>query len=213
MEKQISVGNFSYRVQFPEKCPLCHHYGDFSAHRSHELSGHSGVEILFECPYQGCKRYFIGYYGPKGQSELLGVEPQNVQPPVFSEAISNLSPQFVSIYEEAEEARHRSLTQICGAGYRKAFEFLIKDYAKSLSPDKEDEIENTFAGKVVSEFVADPRIQAVSKRALWLGNDETHYLRKWADRDINDLLVLIQLSINWIEIERLSAEYSDEMLD
>ncbi|TOH24456.1 hypothetical protein CGI85_24680, partial [Vibrio parahaemolyticus] len=112
---------------------------------------------------------------------------------------------------EAEDAKSHGLYQIAGPGYRKAFEFLVKDYAKSLDPEKSEQIENMFSGKVVNEFISDPRIQMVAKRALWLGNDETHYLRKWAEHDLDDLITLIRLAINWVEIDRLSAQYEESM--
>ena len=88
---------------------------------------------------------------------------------------------------------------------------MIKDYAISLAPDRADEIRKKFSGAVISEYISDARIQAVAKRSLWLGNDETHYLRKWTDRDISDLVTLIKLTTNWIEIEQLSKSYVEQM--
>ena len=44
----------------------------------------------------------------------------------FSEAITSLSPDFVSIYTQAALAESLGLDQICGIGYRKAIEFLVK---------------------------------------------------------------------------------------
>jgi hypothetical protein len=90
---------------------------------------------------------------------------------------------------------------------------LIKDYAKSLTPEKGKDIEKKFAGAVVDEYIADKRIQAAAKRALWLGNDETHYLKKWESHDIEDLIVLIKLTTDWIDIEQLSKKYVREMPD
>ena len=43
------------------------------------------------------------------------------------------------------------------------------------------------------------------------GNDETHYLRKWADRDVDDLVGLIKLAMHWIEIDHLSKSCVKEM--
>jgi hypothetical protein len=85
-----------------------------------------------------------------------------------------------------------------GPGYRKAFEFLIKDYAKSKAADEATRkaIAGTFAGTVVKDYVGDVRAQAVAKPALRLGNDETHYLRKWTNHNIDDLITLIQLTIH-----------------
>jgi hypothetical protein len=133
----------------------------------------------------------------------------------FPQSIENISPDFTSIYSEAHVAKEEGMLQICGAGYRKAFEFLIKDYAKSRSSnaDEKEAIEKAFSGNVVRDYISDPRIQAVAKRALWLGNDESHYLRKWTSHDIEDLITLIELAVRWIEIEQLSQAYTDDMPD
>ena len=136
----------------------------------------------------------------------------DIQIPNFPESIKKISQNFIDIYCEAEESKQRGLIQVAGPGFRKAFEFLIKDYAKiSSTTDKHKSIESAAASVVVNNYIPDPRIQNVAKRALWLGNDETHYLRKWENHDIKDLLTLINLTINWIEIEQLSSNYKDEM--
>ena len=49
------------------------------------------------------------------------------------------------------------------------------------------------------------------KRAVWLGNDETHYVRKWEDKDISDLKRLIKLTVNWIENNLLTQDYMSTM--
>jgi hypothetical protein len=81
----------------------------------------------------------------------------------------------------------------------------------SLSPEKVDQIEKAFSGTVVNDYISDPRIQAVAKRTLWLGNDETHYLRKWSSHDVDGLITLIKLTVNWIKIDHLSRHYCESM--
>jgi len=104
------------------------------------------------------------------------------------------------------------LTQIAGPGYRKALEFLIKDYASHLYPDHRDEIEDSFLGKVISEYIKEEkRIVEASKRATWLGNDETHYKRKWEDKDIHDLRELILLVVREIDASEKYKRYLAEM--
>ena len=211
--KNITVNNHGYSVEFPDKCPICHHYGEISVVRTFREPNNKGVQVVFQCAFSGCKSFFIGYYGPPPQKELKTLKPQKPQTTGFPETIKEVSSNFVSIYEEAEEALYLGLHQIAGPGFRKAFEFLIKDYAKSLKLNEKERIEKMFSGKVVDEFISDPRIQSMAKRALWLGNDETHYLKKWSKHDINDLKTLIRLTINWIEIERLTQSYSEEMTE
>ncbi len=209
MERIIPVGNNHSRYEFPDKCPICHAHGEMEVAVTSAMPGHS-VQVVYRCAFSGCRSFFIGSYDSVG-GKLLNYKPQKSDPNVIPSSVRDLSPSFVSIYREAEDAKSHGLYQIAGPGYRKAFEFLVKDYAKSLDPVKSEQIENMFSGKVVNEFISDPRIQMVAKRALWLGNDETHYLRKWAEHDLDDLITLIRLAINWVEIERLSAQYEESM--
>jgi hypothetical protein len=44
-----------------------------------------------------------------------------------------------------------------------------------------------------------------------LGNDETHYVRKWADKDLNDLKNLISLTRHWIEMDQLTKDFVKDM--
>jgi hypothetical protein len=211
MEKNINIGGYYYSVVFPDECPICHHHGETSVIRTYEMPDKTEVQIVFQCAYSGCKCFFIGYYGPKPDKNLKILKPQKPKVSDFPEIVRELSSDFFEIFKEAEEAYQLGMKQIAGPGYRKAFEFLIKDYAKSLKPSDSDNIEKSFSGKVINDYVSDPRIQIVANRALWLGNDESHYLKKWEEQNINDLIILIKLSINWIENERITESYRKKM--
>ena len=67
-------------------------------------------------------------------------------------------------------------------------------------------IETKMLGECIEKYVDDPRIKEVSKRATWLGNDETHYQRRWIEKDLKDLKLMIKLVLHWIEAEYLTAE-------
>lgn len=169
---------------------------------------------MFLCTNEDCKSFFIAYYKDSCSAAVFNLErfePPNLTRRSFPDFVKDLSEKFIEVYGQAHEAKERGLTHIAGPGYRKAFEFLIKDYAKSIDHSRADQIDKAFAGDVVKDFISDTRVQAVAKRALWLGNDETHYVRKWLDFDVNDLIKLIQLTIDWIEIERESKSYVDTM--
>jgi hypothetical protein len=207
IKRGINVQNNQYGVDVPDACPICHHDSEIQVLQADQVDNGENVQVIFRCAYVGCRQFFFGYYGPRPQSELKSIKPSKAALTVFTDAVREISPAFVVIFGEAEEAEQLGLEQIAGPGYRKAFEYLIKDYAKSLSPTKASEIESKFAGAVVTDFIGDARIQAIAKRSLWLGNDETHYLRKWTGHDISDLITLIKLTAHWIEIEHLSKTY------
>jgi hypothetical protein len=127
-------------------------------------------------------------------------------PVTFTEPVKGISNTYCEIYEEAHKAEEFGLTQICGVGYRKALEFLIKDYLISLHSADQTTIEAMMLGPCIENYVTDPRIKEVAKRATWLGNDETHYQRRWIGKDLGDLKTLINLALHWIEAEHLTAE-------
>jgi hypothetical protein len=54
-------------------------------------------------------------------------------------------------------------------------------------------------------------LKTTASRATWLGNDETHYVRKWEDKDLNDLKKLIDLTVHWVSAEILTGELAVSM--
>lgn len=61
--------------------------------------------------------------------------------------------------------------------------------------------------------IKDSNIKEVAKRAAWLGNDETHYMRKWGAQDLQDLKKLIDLTVHWMEAEALTNQLLTAMPD
>lgn len=164
---------------------------------------------------------FIGLYKrtkvhPQGNhtvgifSFIKSVPVRYEAPPIFEE-VEAISPSFKEIYEQSCAAESYQLNEISGVGFRKALELLIKDYCIQKNPDKEESIKSAFLGVVIRDYVEDANLKACAQRAAWLGNDETHYVRKWEDRDINDLKTLIELSCVWVRSNVLTARYMREM--
>ena len=98
IEKQINVSNHSYLVEYPDECPICHHHSEVHLIRAEEINNRTEVNVVFQCGYAGCKRHFIGYYGPITQKELKSLEPKRPNTAAFPESIITLSPKFVEIY-------------------------------------------------------------------------------------------------------------------
>lgn len=174
------------------------------------------VDFVYQCPRSQCKKTYIGsFYGANKVNYILSnVFPnQPIEKKAFPQIINETSPSFTEIYNQAYEAEQMSLSHISGMGYRKALEFLIKDYVVKTRPDSVDVVMNhrTTLNKVIREYINDPRILQTAERASWIGNDETHYVRKWEDKDINDLKILIDLVSHWISMERLTEIYLESM--
>ena len=134
-------------------------------------------------------------------AEIVEQYPIPEEKTFFSKGITEISPQFVTIYQQAESAENHSLSEICGLGYRKALEFLIKDYCIFLHPDNEEAIQKKFLSNCIKDYIDNPRIKALAEASAWLGNDETHYIRKHPAYSISDLKVFINATVAFIDSE------------
>jgi len=200
----------------PNNCPFCHN--KITPRKYNAYLNDFGLEIIFRCSNDDCQRIFIGIYdkitndlNSNIRYEFNSTSCGTHKPRLFSENIINLSANFVEIYNQASKSESLNLKHIAGIGYRKALEFLIKDYLIKKSPDKEDKIKSKFLGKCINQDVDNVNLKEIAERAAWLGNDETHYVRIWENKDINDLKKLIDLSLHWIEMELLTEQYKNDM--
>lgn len=182
--------------QYAIECPFCH------SNIVPNYLCYDNDKLFACCPNEGCKQHFV--LTLDSGNKFTKVNP-NAKPEskAFSEIINSISSQFDQIYNQAFHAEQMGLDQICGVGYRKALEFLIKDYLISRETDEHiiNNIKEKFLGKCIQENVQNDNIKNVAKRAVWLGNDETHYIRVWVGKDVNNLKQLIDLTIRWIENE------------
>ena len=205
-------------TRVPDECPCCHHGIEaipILAVWFPEIQ-HDRIEAVYRCPRARCNHLFIAYYvsTSKDNTKLFnfdGVTPYKCRLRVFDKRILDVSPEFVRIWNEAARAESEKLMTLCGVGYRKALEFLIKDYLIANDQSKRQPVTISPLGRCISEHVTDQRVKECAKRAAWLGNDETHYYRKWEDKDVHDLKELIELTLHWILAELRTREILEEM--
>lgn len=204
---------FSYD-KVPNECPFCHK--SITPRICQGFQKNKTLEIVYRCPDSKCGRIFTSFYQyevEKGfwkyvyKSSSVGTFVEKE----FSENIRELSNNFVGIYNQASKAESLNLNHIAGIGFRKALEFLIKDYLISKNPDKEENVKKKFLGKCIKEDIDNVNVKEMAERATLIGNDETHYVRKWKDKDINDLKLLINVTLHWINMELLTEQYKNEM--
>lgn len=208
-----------YVNQIPDKCPLCHHAIEpvfqMAFCDKDKWEKENCLQVVCKCTRDVCRNLFIAYYKPKDQSlqhfYLQNLQPRKKEERNFSETIKAVSSSFCLIYNQASSAEADDLSEICGVGYRKALEFLIKDYLIKLYPEKKENIEKKYLGNCIEEDILNDNIKKMAKRATWLGNDETHYLRKWQTKDLSDLKKLIDATLYWIEIETLTKDSEIDM--
>lgn len=223
MIKNIELKSLSKKVEmeYPNICPKCNSKISPDYRYDYLNSDINIVTVFYTCPF--CNYGFISYYELTGntiskngyQYEILNYIdsfPKEFRNKEFSEYINNLSPSFCEIYNQSLKAENDGLNQISGMGYRKSLEFLIKDYCVKNHQKDEDKIKSMQLSQVINEYVEGAKLKSLAKASTWLGNDETHYVRKFENKDINDLKKFIDASVSYIEYEMISDD-AQELLD
>lgn len=221
--KTISAYNADYpdiekarrtcRYQEVVECPTCHFaiepkpLGAFFIRE--DESQYETYRLNLLCLCKRCRQIFMSEFcgcSYEGFGPIYSFSSPEYSAPTtphnsaISEAIKEMSPNFAETYIQSEAAESQQLFQICGVGYRKALEYLVKDYLCHKYPDSTDVICAELLGASLRR-IDDPRIKTLAERTTWIGNDETHYIRKHEDLSINDMKRFIKALLIYIESE------------
>ena len=204
MIKNIRIPNLGTRsFTVPSTCIHCHKDVGFSEVAAtppiHQDYGNI-VAITFLCP--NCSKFSVYEYDDIGFYDNFKLVNYTYTKDVkvdLPQNINEISKEFVDIYKQAAVAEAYGLTNICGVAYRKAAEFLIKDYVIRKFPDEEDSIKVSALGNIIKNKLSDfPKIQTLATATAWIGNDETHYVRKHTDKDLKDLKAFLLAATTFI---------------
>lgn len=200
-----------YDVKIPDSCPYCCRATNLKrigAYYIKHPEKSNVIFVLYSCAT--CENIIIYKYGLvysnvykdyTNQTILQEVIPKPSLNATFKDIIKELSPKFCQIYNEAYLAEQQELFEICGIGYRKALEFIVKDFAIFQHPNKSDSIKNISLSNCIETYIGSNKIKALAKASTWLGNDETHYVRKHEDYSLEDLKSFINATVSFIEME------------
>lgn len=220
MESNIKISGVNVKIFKPSTCPYCGTGIDavIVSNYVDEVDNICNLYLTMKCPV--CKdiffaKYFIGmhlkdaeYYDYRYQyTKIIGGKALKQS---FSSEIQEISNDFVNIYNESYQAEQEGLNEIAGIGYRKAFEFLVKDYAIYLNPDNADKIANQNLTNCISDIFSEHE-KGIFERATWLGNDQTHYYNKHSDFKIDDLKKIIMICISKIETNYREIKYVESI--
>lgn len=200
-------------INSPSRCPKCNTglmnkplYAVYNEDENED----SFIYLLMYCPY--CKSVFYSCLSyDDGYTELYDMYPKFTKMTVYS-SINKISPNFEVLFSQAEEAEKAKLDQICGMGYRKSLEFLIKDYAVYKHPADKDKIVSEQLAQVINNYIDNTQLKTLAKAATWLGNDETHYQKRFKEYDINQLKAFISTTMAVINAE-LMIEDANKILN
>lgn len=211
------ISKKNLEIEYPSVCPMCHKSGDPSYLSSYYIDDeHTSPNLFVHFFCHNCEKTFLGNYhiGPYCDiTDLRGFEPvYDVEEREFPKHIKDLSPDFCSIYNQAYASEQYELKDISGMAYRKALEFLVKDYAIMLQPNNKDNIVKAPLSRCINDYIDNNRIKKLAVASAWLGNDETHYERKFKDYNIDNLVEFINAIVSFIDSD-ISAVNAERMIE
>lgn len=119
----------------------------------------------------------------------------------FSKGIKEISPSFVRIYNDTYKAEQLILNEIVLIGYRKAFEFLIRDYSnkKENNEEKKIQINKLSLLELINLYFKDQIENENLINFSLIESDFYQYEDKYNKAKIEDLKQLILLFVSKIE--------------
>lgn len=196
----------SVDIQACRRCPLCltSFNGEYITAAFPPKETLNWLYVTHYCA--SCERVFLGVYleedsvRSRKTYKAMRCIPRSDLEKNWPTEISENFPGFISIYNEALQAELQKLTQVCGMAYRKALEFLVKDYLIKFTDNSEENVNKMSLGQCIKS-IDNPKIRTVASRSAWLGNDHSHYHPKFEEYDLSDLKKLIEAVAYWISVE------------
>lgn len=152
-------------------------------------------------PFYATYKYHGNY-----QTTLLDVYP-HLKSITLPDKIKELSPRFSNLYEQSYTAEQNGHIELAGSGYRNSIEILIKDFAIQKLNAPEDEVCKLSLYDAIGKYLTEVNIETSAADVIRvLGNDYTHYQRKYDDIDFIIVKKYLEIFIQQIETKLLLME-------
>lgn len=204
----------SITIEAERICPHCKYSFDgtflYSGHIEENYKSRTAYVLHF-C--HSCERAFLTQYaGPKDDMTKLRTYPSALCETYLDPQISTISPKFIEIFHQAEQAESYGLMEICGLGYRRALEFLIKDYLIHYSADdnNKEKIKKSPLSQCIQSIPIE-NIKVTAQRSAWLGNDYAHYVSEHPNLDLDDLKKLVRATAYWVSMTLYTQNVTSEI--
>ena len=205
--RNLSLNGTLFHFKLPNFCPCCNTkmYPKILSHNS-ENQENEQCGLIFQCP--SCHEIFFAKYSYSDDGLVFKypvVYPSPQATLNLPTQIKEFYPEFYEIYRQSAEAEEYKLDKICGMGYRKALEFLVKHYLFDKFPDKKEAIQKEYLGKSIAR-IPYPNIQALAHAATWIGNDETHIEKKHQTYGVEDMKAFMTALSHLILAEKTTED-------
>ncbi|MBR5529291.1 MAG: DUF4145 domain-containing protein [Oscillospiraceae bacterium] len=203
-----SDSRYSFNLDKPQMCPHCGIYED-GIRKNSALFDVGGERrygfVMYECT--SCKKKYVVVYHldlAHKKAEFIGFHPSRIAN-YSNDLLTNVSTRFVDSYNQALRAEIAGDIELAAIGYRKTLEILIKDYAiNELNEDREKVVSCNLIN-AISDYLGEQSLVKTADVVRILGNDYTHYERKYPEHDFALLKTYLDIFIKMVETKYMIA--------
>lgn len=199
-------------IEIKDTCKICNNITSPAViHNTTERTDSNCYHLALTrfCPQ--CKHYFIDEFNVEvisgfGNESIESITLQDIKPELpsdvpISDNLTGISPIGKDIYLQSLKAEQEKLDHIAGIGFRKALEFFVKDFVIATTSKDKSKIEKMPLKQVIDTYIKDDTLQTFATASTFIGNDETHYVRKHSDKDLQDLKRYLHGFLHYIEMQ------------
>ena len=199
---------FLFLMDKPTLCPICNAYVDSIKTASRLFTGD-------EEPYYGivqsrclhCKKQYLVAYEitPSTKStRVAGFFPAQSSE-YQNNTIEQFSPGFIRYYNQAQRAEIAGDIELAATGYRTALENLVKDYAITELQRPREEVVRKKLFDAIGEYLGERDLIATADVVRLIGNDYTHYERRYPQHDLTLLKKYLEIFVRLVETKYMIA--------
>lgn len=189
----------------PETCPVCGH--DIELIRVKWVHARNGNFYMCACPRRQCRAVFL--YVLDSNGEIKSFPDSNLANDI-PEGVLNSFPDFKEVYLQAKKAEMFNLDSMYGMAYRRALEFLVKEYLIKFGIKTRKEAYDMQLHSAI-DFLDNNDIKNLAKASSWLGNDQAHTVKKWPEYDVDDLKSFIVAFASFVSF-KINAKKANDLI-
>lgn len=195
------ASNFTGTYQKPATCPFCGYTVDATVLDRHNFSFNGHYVIAATCKCTSCgKTFFFASEYKKDSSFTPITIPAVSFTPYSNKYLANISERFINMYNQALCSEFSGSIELAAIGYRSALEILVKDFAIIELKEDPNEVSKKTLCNAIGEYLNQSDLVATADVVRILGNDYTHYQRKYPQHDFELLKGYMDIFLKQIEV-------------
>lgn len=200
--KQFSE-SYKFNYEKPSVCPHCGIGTDapIKSKNIFVVNGRAFISAICQCT--SCQKdfFFSCISNGKDFAKNVCLYPPVSFTPYKNEIHAKISERFIDMYNQALQSEFVGNIELAAIGYRSALEILIKDFAITELGKPKNEVSGKKLFKAIEDYLGQTELINTADVIRILGNDYTHYDRKYPQHDFDLLKGYMDIFLKQIEYQ------------